>query len=284
MSTGLMLAIASAFAAVVLGALACAAALRSWGARWRERFGLELDAGLRESFIHVDTGRLFRMNLLFVGGSAALAAWLAGHGAAALPAMAIAGGLPSASVWWLRRRRTRRLAAQLPDAVMQLAGALRAGASLQHAMAQAARELPAPIGRELELVVREQRLGVGAEAALAGLERRIGLEDATLVVAAMRIARDTGGNLAETLERLADTLRRKAALEGRIQALTAQGRMQGWVMALLPLGVGAALFAIEPQAMRPLVTTWQGGAVCALVLGLEGLGLYVIRKIVDIDV
>ena len=89
----------------------------------------------------------------------------------------------------------------------------------------------------------------------------------------LAIQRETGGNLAETLERLADTLRRKAALEGKIDALTAQGRMQGWVMAALPLAVGAALFAIEPQAMSPLVTTWQGWCVCAGLHGANGQGV-----------
>jgi tight adherence protein B len=119
---------------------------------------------------------------------------------------------------------------------------------------------------------------------MASLERRAPLDGVVLFAAAVRIAQESGGNLAETLERLAETLRRKAAIEGRIDALTAQGRLQGWVMAALPLVVGAALFAIEPLAMRPLLTTWQGWVVCAAVVALEGLGLHVIRRIVDIDV
>ena len=93
-----------------------------------------------------------------------------------------------------------------------------------------------------------------------------------------------GGDLAEVLERLSGSLRRKLAIEDKIQSLTAQGRLQGWIMALLPAAVAVALFAIEPVAMQPLVSTWQGWSVCALVLGLQGAGLYFIRRIVAIDV
>jgi tight adherence protein B len=276
--------LAAAFACVMLGSLALAAAVRSHGARWRERFGADLGLGLRQSFVYLDVGRLFRLNLLALGAAAGGALWLTGQPVAALIALLAVGAAPGLALGWMRRRRLRRLAAQLPDAVMMVSGALRAGSSLPQAIAQAARELPAPAGREFDLVVREQRLGVGLDASMAHLERRAPLEDVTLFAAAVRISQETGGNLAETLERLAETLRRKFAIEGKIDALTAQGRLQGWVMAVLPLAVAAALFAIEPEAMRPLLTTWQGWAVCVLVVALEALGLHFIRRIVSIDV
>jgi tight adherence protein B len=210
--------------------------------------------------------------------------WLTGQPLAAFIALLALGAVPGVVLAWLRRERLKTLSAQWPDAVMLVASALRAGSSLAQGLGQAARELPAPAGLELSLTVREQRLGVSLDDAMAHLERRVRLEAVTLFAASVRIAQETGGNLAETLERLADTLRRKASLEGKIDALTAQGRMQGWVMAALPLAVGAALFAIEPQAMSPLVSTWQGWCVCAGVVLLEGLGLFFIRKIVSIDV
>jgi tight adherence protein B len=276
--------LAGAFASVTLASLALAATLRDQGSRWRERFSADLGLGLRQSFVYLDVGRLFRLNLLALGAAAGGALWLTGQPVAALVALIAVGAVPGVALGWMRRARMRRLAAQLPDAVMMVAGALRAGSSLPQAIAQAARELPAPAGRELDLVVREQRLGVGLDASMANLERRVPLEDVTLFAAALRISQETGGNLAETLERLADTLRRKYAIEGKIDALTAQGRLQGWVMAGLPLAVAGALFAIEPQAMQPLVTTWQGWMVCALIVVLELLGLHFIRKIVSIDV
>lgn len=284
MSADLALVLAAGFASVALAVVAAAGALGARARRWRERFDADLGAGLRQSFLYLDTVRLFRLNLAALAVVALVAGMWSGHALAALGALAVFGAVPGLGLAWLRRHRLARLAAQWPDATMLVAGALRAGSSLPQALGHAARELPSPSGRELDLVVREQRLGVGLDGALSSLERRVPLDGVVLFAAAARIAQESGGNLAETLERLADTLRRKAAVEGRIDALTAQGRLQGWVMAALPIAVGAALFAIEPVAMHPLVNTWQGGAVCALVVTLEVLGLHVIRRIVDIDV
>jgi len=280
----LLVALAAAFGAVVLASLAIASGVRSTAGRWRARFDADLGLGLRQSFVYLDVKRLFHVNLALVAAAAGGALWLTGQPIAALVALLAAGAAPGVLLAWMRRQRLQRFAVQLPDAAMLVSGALRAGSSVPQAIAQAARELPAPAGREFDLVIREQRLGIGIDTAMLHLEQRVPLEDVKLFAAAVRIAQETGGNLAETLERLADTLRRKAAIEGKIDALTAQGRLQGWVMALLPLLVGAALFAIEPQAMRPLVTTWQGWLVCAAVLAFEGLGLHFIRRIVSIDV
>jgi tight adherence protein B len=284
MPADLLVVLIGAFASVALASFAIASTVRGQAGRWRQRFGDELGEGLRQSFVYLDVGRLFRLNLIGLCGAGLLVGWITGKPLAVLLAVAAAGTVPALALGWMRARRLSRLSAQWPDAVMMVAGALRAGSSLAQSVAQAARELPAPAGRELDLVVREQRLGVGLDASMSNLERRAPADGVTLFCAALRIAQESGGNLAETLERLADTLRRKAAIEGRIDALTAQGRMQGWVMAALPVAVGAALFAIEPQAMRPLVETWQGWAVCAGLIVLEGLGLHFIRRIVDIDV
>ena len=91
-------------------------------------------------------------------------------------------------------------------------------------------------------------------------------------------------NLAEKLERLAESTRRKLTVEAKIRALTAQGRLQGWIMTLLPVAVAAALFVIEPEAMRPLVASWQGWIVCGAIVVLEIAGLLFIRRIMDIDI
>ena len=276
--------LAAAGACVGLSSVALLHLLRRGGVRWRDRFRADLGAGLRQSFVYLDVGRLFRLNVAAMCGLGLLALVLTGEPLVGLALAAGAGAIPGGALAWMRARRLARLRAQLPDAVMLVAGALRAGSSLAQSIAQAARELPSPAGLEFDLVVREQRLGVGLDASMSGLERRAPLEDVTLFAAAVRIAQESGGNLAETLERLAETLRRKAVVEGKIDALTAQGRLQGWVMTALPVIVGAVLVVIEPQAMRPLWVTWQGWAVCAGIAALLALGLHVIRRIVDIDV
>jgi tight adherence protein B len=100
----------------------------------------------------------------------------------------------------------------------------------------------------------------------------------------MRISREIGGNLTEALERLADTIRKKIAMEGKIKALTSQGKLQGIVVACLPLFVMWALSTIEPEAMAPLFHSWLGYGVLTVIGALELLGYVLIRKIVRIDV
>jgi tight adherence protein B len=100
----------------------------------------------------------------------------------------------------------------------------------------------------------------------------------------MRVSRDTGGNLAETLEQLAQTLRTKITLEGKIRALTAQGKLQGVVVGLLPVGLMFVLSKMEPEAMAPLFHSWYGWVTLAVIAVLELIGLLIIRKIVNIDV
>jgi tight adherence protein B len=273
----------SGFFAVAIGCIAVSVALRHHAARYRQQFAEDVGSELRQSFFFMAPGRLLLAKVALVCGLGAIAFYLAGLPALLLVMLA-GGGIAPVGLALLRARRMRLLARQLPDAVMLVAGGLRAGSSLSQALSQATSELQPPMSREFALALREQKLGVTLDASMANLDHRLKLPEATLFVAAVRVAQESGGNLAETLERLVTSLRRKQEIEGKIDALTSQGRLQGWVMALLPIGIGAALFAIEPVAMRPLLTTWYGWTVCGVVLVLEAAGLYFIRRIVKIDV
>lgn len=167
---------------------------------------------------------------------------------------------------------------------MLVASGLRAGLSLGQSLQQTAGEVAAPARQELQLLLREQRLGAPFDQALAGLERRMPIEEVTLLAAALRISRETGGNLAETLEALGESMRKKVAIEGKIRALTAQGRLQGWAMGLLPVVVAGLLWVVEPVAMSALVSTWFGLATCVAILVMQLLGLHFIRRVMRIDV
>lgn len=133
-------------------------------------------------------------------------------------------------------------------------------------------------------MLREQRLGVDFDTALRNMEKRLPLPDFIMVVAGMRISREVGGNLADILETLADTLRRKQQMEGKIAALTAQGKMQGLVMTCLPLFLMLVLTHMEPEAMAPLYHTWYGWATLAVIGVMEVVGYVAIQKITTIDV
>lgn len=270
--------------AVVAAALVLMPGMARAGEGYHRHFSGRVGGGMKELLLYVDVNRLFRANLL-LGGLSCLVIWfLTGSWVLVLAALLVAGALPSLLIARLAALRRKRFAQQLPDAMMLVAGGIRAGASMTLALRQMASELPAPGGQEFDLMLRELRLGVTLDDALLNLERRMACDDLRLFGAAVRIANESGGNLAETLERLADTIRRKIALEEKIVALTSQGRMQGWVMICLPFGVACALFALEPDSMAPLIHTWQGLLVCALVVVLELVGLMFIRRIMAIDV
>ncbi|RRN45792.1 hypothetical protein EHV23_06540 [Lautropia dentalis] len=270
--------------AVVMAVLVLAPGAVKAGGDYRRHFSGRVGHGMKELLLFVDVDRLFRANLLLCLVACALVWLLTGSLFLVLVSVALLGALPSLLIAHLGAQRRKQFARQLPDAMMLIGGAVRAGASMTLALRQMASELPAPGGQEFDLLLRELRLGVTLDDALFSLEKRMGCDDLRLFGAAVRIANESGGNLAETLERLADTMRKKMALEDKIMALTSQGRMQGWVMVVLPLGVGAALFAIQPDAMTPLIHSWQGWVTCGVVAILEVVGLLFIRRIMAIDI
>jgi len=192
--------------------------------------------------------------------------------------------LPKYYIKSLSTKRLKRFEEQLPDALLMVSGAMRAGASLNVALESMVKEQKPPLSQEFELMLREQRLGVDFDTALVNMEKRNPLQDFSLVVSGLRISREVGGNLAEILESLSATLREKATMEGKIRSLTAQGKMQGIIMSCLPLLMMAALNWIEPVAMGTMFTTLFGWVTLSVILVMITIGYLFIRKITDIDV
>ncbi|MDO9597436.1 MAG: type II secretion system F family protein [Azoarcus sp.] len=253
-------------------------------AKYRASFTERAHFQAQEFFFFIDPRKLFVANLavMALGG---IAVWsVTGAAIIAIPAFFMLGLLPRWLYALLRQRRLDHFEQQLPDALMMIAGALRAGLGLSSALAQLVAETGPPISQEFGLMLREQRLGVTLEQSLGNLNRRIPSASTTLVVSAMRIAAETGGGLAETLERTAHTVRSRLQLEGKIRALTSQGKLQAWVVGGLPLLLMAVLNKMEPEAMSRLWHTREGWATLVVIGLLEVLGVYVIRRIIAIDV
>ena len=251
---------------------------------WRERFTRETGFHLRELFLFVDPARLYVLNLALTLLGAGAAWLLTGSMLVALAVAVVLVLSPSLVLRWLRARRIDQVEQQLPDALQMLAGTARAGLSLPAAIRQVSTELAPPLQQELLLVQHEQRLGVSLDDALENLARRIPAQPVKLMVSAMRIANETGGGLAETLERTATTLRSQHAMELKIRALTAQGKLQAWVVGLLPVFLLWVLHRMEPEAMAQLWTTQLGWGVLAAVIVMEFIGVLLIRRIVAIDI
>lgn len=247
-------------------------------------FEKEARARLSEFFLFFDPGQLWLANVVLC--TALMAAILAVSGAPWLAGCAglLALVMPQCVIARLRRRRLARFDEQLPDVLLALAGALRAGSGVQAALRHIVPQAPNPLAQEFGLMLREQRIGVSFEQALTELYIRIPTEGTGLVVSSLKIAVQSGGNLAETLERIAGTLRARLHLLGRVRALTSQGRLQAWVMAGLPFALALALDRLDPESMALLWSTPVGWAVIAVIVGLELIGVMFIRRIVDIQV
>jgi len=251
---------------------------------YRRRFTHHARGRLEEAFLFIDPHKLFAATIIGTVVVPPLLWFVTGSPTLPVLAAVMTVVLPRVALAFLNSRRRLKLVLQLPDVLLMLGSSLRAGTSLQIAMDIAIRETPPPLSQELGVVVREQRLGLALEDALESMATRLKLEEVDLVVAAMTIARDVGGNLAETLDQLAATLRSKATMEGKIRALTSQGKLQGLIVGLLPIFLMLVLSRMQHDAMQPLFHGLLGWGVLGVIGILEIIGFVMIRKIVTIDV
>lgn len=192
------------------------------------------------------------------------------------------------------KRRMQSFDRQLGDTLNLWVNALRSGYSVLQGMETIATELPPPVSKEFERVVQEVRLGLSLGQALDNMYRRVPSEDLDLVITAVNIQREVGGNLAEVLDNISFTIRERVRIKGEIRTLTAQGRVSGWIISLLPLALGGLLYMINPEYVSELWVqagpwVWPDLIPCGwLVLGFSlmmiGAGAFAIRKIVDIEV
>lgn len=251
---------------------------------YRQRFSRNVAERFHAMFVFVDERTMLVINIVAIILFPSLIYLVSGNLLFVVFAAVIAVVFPRFAVSFQRKRRINLFVHTLPESLVQIAGGMRAGGSFPKAVEVVARESTGPISQELTLLLREMRIGVSMDDALENLAKRVPAHEVGLVVSAARIAREVGGNLAETFERLAETLRQKMAMEGKIEALTSQGKLQGWVVGALPFGIMFILFQMEPKAMYPLLHSVLGWGFLAVIILLETLGMLMIRKIVSIDV
>lgn len=184
----------------------------------------------------------------------------------------------------LRKRRLERFNDQLVNALSGMSNALKAGFSIQQAFESVVKERQNPISQEFSVFLHQLRVGMKFEDALKEMDQRMQSDDLSLMIMSIEIARQTGGNLTEVFDRISETIRERRRIQGRIKSITAQGRMQGYVVGAMPFILGFALYLLDPQMMLRFLTSGVGLVCVAVVLVLEACGLFFIRKIVDIDV
>ncbi|MBI5818816.1 MAG: type II secretion system F family protein [Verrucomicrobia bacterium] len=189
--------------------------------------------------------------------------------------------------WVIQRMRQKRLELfneQLVEAMQTMSNSLRAGFSVLQAFDMVVKENRRPISEEFGLFLHQHRLGVKFEEAMESLSKRVGSQDLDLMITAIEISRQTGGNLTEVFDQLAGVIRERMRVEGKIRSLTAQGRLQAVVVGFMPLLLAGAMFVISPAMMKGFVFSTAGVMIIVLALAFEICGYLIIRKIVSIDI
>ncbi len=264
----------------------------------RQGFAASLARDLARADVSLKPGEFIALRIGILAGLPALAFLL---GQTALPSLSSPAAWVVAAIlgwwlpgFWLGRRQGSRLKAfnaALADTITLIANALRSGSSFLQAVEMVTRETQPPISTEFARVVREVNLGLPFEQALNNMVRRVRSEDLELMTVAISIQYQVGGNLAEILDSIAFTIRERIRIKGEIKTLTAQQRMSGYVVALLPVGLLGVLTLIAPKFMEPMFMKppelfgLPMGVVILIAGGIfMAIGFMIIRKIVDIQV
>ncbi|MCB8944722.1 MAG: type II secretion system F family protein [Ardenticatenaceae bacterium] len=202
--------------------------------------------------------------------------------------------VPRFYISYTAKSRVRAFNNQLGDTLTLWVNALRAGSSVLQGMETIATESPPPISVEFERVVQEVRLGLSVEQSLANMYNRVPSDDLDLVITAVNIQREVGGNLAEVLDSISFTIRERVRIKGEIRTLTAQGRASGWIITFLPIALGLMMYFINPEYISELWVKEQpwiipgsfpcGWLVLICSVAMIGAGAFAISKIVDIEV
>ncbi len=226
---------------------------------------------------------------LFFYGAFSLAAFVmiflvSGNLMATVVVGGILAALPPVFVNFKAKKRQKAFLAQLPDTLALLAGTLRAGYSLMQGVEAVSQEVDEPMGAELRRVVTESRLGRPLEESLEASAERMHSADFSWAVMAVRIQREVGGNLAELLLTVGDTMTQRERLRRDVAALTAEGKVSAIVLGLLPIGLAGAMFVINPEYISALFTTKAGNVLLGGALLLAGVGFYWMKKTIEIEI
>jgi tight adherence protein B len=250
----------------------------------RVQVATKLKRMLDQADLHITVTRLFMFSLM--------AAMLAGLAASMLTisliliimAGAIAAAVPFVHVAWARRKRLNKFLENLPDALELMSRGLSAGHGFAEALHMVATEMPDPIATEFRKTYEEQNLGLSLKLALDNLAARVPLLDLKLCITAILIQRETGGNLAEVLEKVAHTIRERFRIMEDLQTLTTSSRMSAWILCGLPIFVALAVTVMNPDYMSVMWNDPRGHKLMAVAIGLQITGMLVIRKILNIKI
>ncbi|RLE19239.1 MAG: hypothetical protein DRJ14_01275 [Acidobacteria bacterium] len=252
--------------------------------RYRQSYDAKVNGELQKNFMPYSADRFFRNNMLAMVGLAAVGYLWTDSILFTLLFGAAGYYLPKLSLKMAARKRADKLELQLVDALYVLANSVSAGLTMPMACEVVTKQLVPPVSQEFGLLVNEIRLGVPFDQALENMASRLKSNNFDLMTTSILVARQTGGNISEIFKSLALSIKEIMRLEAKVKALTAQGRMQSIVLGGLPFFLAAILSKINPELMTPLFNTAQGTLILFLASIFWLIGIYLIRKVINIDI
>jgi len=247
-------------------------------------FGGRLEAMLEQAELPMKAGEFAAFTVLCALAGGVVGALLLTNIIFVLLVAAAASLIPYGWLLHARKKRQKTMAEQLPDVLSILASSLRAGHSFLQALDQVAGEIKEPSAGEFHRVVSEIRLGRSIDDAMNEMAERVGSEDMRWAVMAVNIQRQVGGNLAEVLDIVANTVRERAYVHRQVRVLSAEGRLSIAILTALPFGIFFYLALVNPEYVAPLFTTMIGRILLLIGGTLMGLGVFSMTRIVRIDV
>lgn len=257
---------------------------------WLDALLRHIPASLSLRLLIIQAGRSWTVAAVLLGSlaSALLAGWVSSIFIQALLLVLLVGGAvgsaPYAYLFWQRAARFRRFEEILPQAIDLMSRALKAGHTVTSMIEMVSQEIPEPVASEFRTIFEEQNLGLPMREAILNLARRVPIDDVRFLSTALLVQKETGGNLAEILDKTGFIMRERLRLKGQVRIYTAQGRVSGWVLCLLPFAMVLLMSIVNPQYEKKLWTDPRGLHLVYAGLVMMAIGIYFIRKIVNIKV
>jgi len=250
----------------------------------RLNVAVQVDRRLRQADLKIRAGTFILLSVILFAVGVTAGSFLHWPAILSLPVGIALFSIPTAVVNLKRRLRVKRFVNHLPDALEMFARSLRAGHSFTGAIQLVAQEMPDPVGLEFRKVFEEQNLGVPLRQALIGMTDRVDTLDVKFFVTAILIQRDTGGNLAEIIDKISYVIRERFRIQGQLKVFTAQARMTGFILAFLPIGVALLIGMLNPDYLKPLWFDRIGKLMAVAAVVMQITGMLVIRKIIRIKI
>lgn len=250
---------------------------------YKKTFYTQVDKGLRDVVVMLEPAQVFSATVIAALVLGPLFYFLTNL-VFSLIVLAVVLIAPAYVLRVMKNKRSDKFVHQLPDALSAMSSAMRSGMNLVKSIQQIVKNQPQPLAQEFAQVMVEYRVGTDLNDSLDELAKRIDRQEIVLMNSAIKISRSVGGNLADTLETLAKTLREKSKVEGKIKALTSMGQAQGTLATMFPVFIGYVFYKIEPVAMGMLFTSRLGLIWLTVMIVMAALAYLMIRKIVAVDI